>query len=285
MYSTQAEEGGGKGATAAPPWGPLKDLRRAIDGDELRCQYQPIVELEHGKVVAVEALVRWQHPRAGLLQPGAFIQWAEHSDLISDLGGWVLEEACARAADWRRQGCDLRLQVNVGMRQLLAPGFVSSVRRLVEKHRMADGQLVLELTEFVALERWALAALRVHQLHSLGVVVSLDDFGTGCSKVAQLRQLPVDQLKIDRTFVAGLAPGAANSLTRRQIVHALLGLAATFGLDVVAEGIEEQAQRSALLALGCLEGQGFLFSRPLDADAIVAFWAASARSSTVARCA
>jgi EAL domain-containing protein (putative c-di-GMP-specific phosphodiesterase class I) len=285
MYSTKAEEGGGSGGRGAPPWGPLKDLRRAIDGDELRCQYQPIVELEHGNVVAVEALVRWQHPRAGLLQPGAFIQWAEHSDLISDLGGWVLEEACSQLAGWRRQGCDLRLQVNVGMRQLLAPGFVSSVRRLVAKHAMADGQLVLELTEYVALERWALAALRVHQLHSLGVVVSLDDFGTRCSKVAQLRQLPVDQLKIDRTFVAGLAPGAVNSLTRRRIVDALLGLAGTFGLDVVAEGIEEQAQRSALLALGCLEGQGFLFSRPLDADAIVAFWAASARSSTVACCA
>lgn len=239
------------------------EVRSAIDDGELRLWYQPIVSLTDDEVVGVEALVRWQHPEQGLLGPAAFVPQAERSELIVHLGRWVLLEACRQAAAWRSQGRRLQVSVNVGARHVEDPGFVTDVLGALEHHELDPSALCLEITETVPMAASDAALSRLRDLRRRGVRVALDDFGTGCSSLATLVRVEIDELKVDRLFVQGLQ---VDDHANHALVTAVLGLASSLGLDVVAEGIETAAQLRELRALGCPFGQGYLYQRPLPAD-------------------
>jgi diguanylate cyclase (GGDEF)-like protein/PAS domain S-box-containing protein len=234
------------------------ELRMALDNDELRLHLQPEVELRTGRVVGMEALVRWEHPVRGLLPPAEFIDVAEASDLIVGLGTWVLEEACGIAAQWLgRFGADApRMSVNVSMRQLHDPGFVDIVKDTLARSALPASQLRLEVTESMLADARAPEVLG--ELQQLGISVAIDDFGTGYSSLSYLDRLPVDIVKIDRSF---LQPVLAHD-DRAPVVEATIAMAKSLGLGVVAEGVETTAHVGLLLRLGCGHAQGYLFSAP-----------------------
>jgi len=237
------------------------DLRRAIAHGHLELHYQPRVELATGEPRGVEALVRWRHPVRGLLPPSEFIPLAEESALILELGEWVLGEACRQAADWRARGRGLRIAVNVSARQLEAGDLVERIGALARHHGIAPTDLEVELTESAVMANPAQAAGLLARLRRLGVTVAVDDFGTGYSSLAYLRRLPIDILKIDRSFVVD----ADRDEEDAQIVKTILALGQSLRLTVVAEGIETVRQAELLQSLGCTLAQGYLFSRPLPA--------------------
>jgi EAL domain-containing protein (putative c-di-GMP-specific phosphodiesterase class I) len=237
-------------------------LRHAITHRELRLHYQPELDLETGAVVALEALVRWQHPERGLLGPFEFVPLAEQSDLIVSLGEWVLAEACAQMASWRAQGVahdGMRVAVNVSARQLSEPGIAKAVATTLERSGLDPSALCLEITENALFSEPEVALANMEAIEALGVAIALDDFGVGFSSLSRIRELPrLDVIKIDRSFVAGLMGSAADAA----VISAAVSLGARLGLTVVAEGIEDELQRSELEELGCDVGQGFLFCRP-----------------------
>jgi diguanylate cyclase (GGDEF)-like protein/PAS domain S-box-containing protein len=245
-------------------------LRRGIGRGELRLHCQPLVSLADGRIEGFEALVRWEHPERGLVPPGSFIPLAEETGLIVGIGAWVLGEACAtlrRIIDETGMSA-LQVSVNVSPRQLQQPDFVSQVRAALDDNALEPGCLVVEITESAIMETGAAAILR--ELKDLGVSLAMDDFGTGYSSLAHLRRFPLDVIKVDRSFVAGLGDGQGSS-----IAGAIVSLAHALGLRTVAEGIEDDEQRRAVLALGCDVGQGFLFARPMPADDLTRLLAAS----------
>jgi EAL domain-containing protein (putative c-di-GMP-specific phosphodiesterase class I) len=234
------------------------ELRDGIAHDELVLHYQPTVVLGTGEVIGVEALVRWNHPTEGLLFPDTFIPLAEESGLVSDLGRWVLREACRQGREWN-EDAPLTVAVNVSARQLDDEGFVDEVVSVLDETGMPPTRLVLELTETILMldvDRVVpvLDALRAH-----GIRLAIDDFGTGYSSLSYLRHFPVDILKIDRSFVAELPAGEAS-------LAATIQLGQTMHLEVIAEGIEEAVQADALAELDCQLGQGYFYARPLPAD-------------------
>jgi diguanylate cyclase (GGDEF)-like protein/PAS domain S-box-containing protein len=240
-------------------------LALAVERQEFRAHYQPIVDLRTGRVLAVESLVRWQHPDQGLLLPASFIAAVEDSDLVLDVGAWMLEAAVAQAARWQRyapEGQPLRMSVNVAPRQLQEPGFVDVVIESLHRHAVRADVLILEITERVLADQDPQIVVAMARLQELGVRLAVDDFGTGYSALGYLRRFPVSTLKIDRSFVAGLG----QSVDDRSLVEAIIRLGETFGLGLVAEGIETEMQRDALVGLGCRQGQGFLFARALSAE-------------------
>ncbi|MGZ8491372.1 MAG: EAL domain-containing protein [Gemmatirosa sp.] len=247
------------------------ELRRAIEAGELMLQFQPIVALDTGAAVGAEALVRWRHPERGVISPAAFVPLAESTGLIVPLGRWVLEEACRAACGWEdTPGTDappLSIAVNVSARQLQHHGFLEDVASALRHSGLAPGRLVLEVTESVLLEDLEPALGRLEALRALGVRLALDDFGTGYSSLAYLQRLPVDVLKIDRTFTTDLMAGGR----RAAVARAVVTFARTLGLRTVAEGIETPEQRAEVLALGCTLGQGFHFARALDLDDATAY--------------
>lgn len=243
------------------------ELRAAIERDELRLAYQPIIGLREGRIVGVEALVRWEHPRLGLLGPDHFVDIAEESGLISAVGGWVLRRATAQAAAWRREGRDaeLELAVNVSPRQLgRADTLVQTVEEALRDSGLPPRWLALEITESSLVadgdEEAAQAALA--RLRRLGVRLVLDDFGTGYASLAQLKRLRFDAIKVDRSFVASL--GRADEGDDALLVAAIIHMATALGLTVVAEGVESPRQLRRLSALRCAQGQGYHFARPLE---------------------
>jgi diguanylate cyclase (GGDEF)-like protein/PAS domain S-box-containing protein len=273
MYQAKRREGAGWEVFVAGMQGEdggtqslVDELARAIPDGQLRLQYQPIVTLETGALVGVEALVRWHHPTRGMLPPAMFIPLAEQSDLIHQIGLWALREGCAQVQRWRRQmpaGQHLGLNVNLSPYQLNVPNLTSSVADVLGAVGYDAADLTLELTES-ALINYDAAVPHLRALHELGIRIALDDFGTGYSSLRYLSQLPVDVLKIDRCFVAeldGTQQGGA-------VAEAVLRLGEILHLDVVAEGIETTSQAAELALLGCRKGQGYLFARPLDADLI-----------------
>jgi len=238
------------------------ELRGALARRQLVALYQPIVDLHTGEVVGAEALVRWDHPRRGQLLPADFLASIEHSGMLTEFSRYVLDDAVRTAARWRAQGLDLGIAVNVSARNLLDRGFPGTVRELLATHGVPPGRITLEITESMMMSQLEVVDHVLADLRASGVRLSLDDFGTGYSSLALLSRVPVDEIKIDRSFVADMdsSPEAA------AIVRSTLDLGRSLRLPVVAEGIETPEQRDALLRLGCSAGQGYLFSRVLPAD-------------------
>jgi diguanylate cyclase (GGDEF)-like protein len=233
-------------------------LRRAIETDELRVLYQPQVRLADGATVACEALVRWQHPERGLIDPGDFIPIAEESGLITPLGAWVMRRV---VADMQRSGASLPVSVNVSPRQLADPNFVDNVRDIVTEARIGPGELCLEVTESALFSDPDTALLRLTALRAIGVRLAIDDFGIGFSSLWHLRQVPeVDLLKIDRAFISDIGSNPKDSA----IVGAVIVLAGSLGMEIVAEGIETREQAEELRAMGADYGQGWFFGRPRE---------------------
>jgi diguanylate cyclase (GGDEF)-like protein len=243
------------------------DLAAALDADEFFLVYQPMLDLENEQVVGVEALLRWCHPVSGVIPPDAFIPMAEDTGLIVPIGRWVLEQACAQAAKWHAQGFRLNVSVNVSARQLERPEFVEEVRSILSDSGLDPATLTLEITETVLMRKPDATAELLVALKALGLRIAVDDFGTGYSSLAYLRQFPVDSLKIDRTFITGLALSSeAHALT-----HTLIQLGKALGLQTLAEGVEQHSQVTELQREGCDLAQGFLFARPLTADMLEQF--------------
>ena len=242
------------------------DLHHAVDRAQLRLAYQPIVALESNKLVGFEALLRWDHPALGVVEPDAFIPLAESNGTIVEIGRWVLDEACQTAARWRHAypAANLTMAVNLSARQIVTAELVEHVADALERSGLPPASLILELTEGVLVQDPNTAAQRLQELRTLGVRLAIDDFGTGYSSLSYLRQFPIDILKIDRSFT--------NTITDRShppaIVRGLLELAKTLEMETVAEGIELDVQLDSLRDQQCDYGQGFLFAKPLeDADA------------------
>ena len=235
-------------------------LKQAIGNGELVLHYQPIEELSSGRIVGAEALVRWQHPVRGLIAPVDFVPIAEASGLITGLGEWVLRTACAQATRWP---ADMELAVNLSPRQL-EPDLPQVVRDILAETGLSSDRLVLEVTEGTVMADAPETQRIIEELHAMGVHFSIDDFGTGHSSIARLRTLPVNQLKIDKSFVNTLDADSGTDV----FISAIVALAHGSNLIVVAEGVETPGQRCRLVALGCDRAQGYLFSRPVEADVI-----------------
>ncbi|MEY2517646.1 MAG: hypothetical protein QOJ89_5004, partial [bacterium] len=238
------------------------ELRHALARDELRVHYQPIVRLEDGTIVGCEALVRWQHPVRGLLGPAEFIDLAEENGLIVAIGAWVLDEACRQVAQWRSDGIDLTVAVNVSPRQVNQPDFTECVRDALFRRGVLAPSLCIEITETTALRSVERLAASLRRLKRIGVRVAMDDFGTGFSSLSHLRGVPIDVIKIDGSFVREVASAGPD----RAIVAAILSLAKEMGLTVIAECIEDDTQLGALRRLGCPLGQGYHYAPPAPAD-------------------
>jgi diguanylate cyclase (GGDEF)-like protein/PAS domain S-box-containing protein len=259
------------------------ELRIAVREGQLRVFYQPVVSLEDRTTVSMEALVRWEHPTRGLVPPGAFIPIAEESELICDLGDFVLREATRQLAEWRAAGIvgpEVSVAVNVAARQFSRPGFTETVRAALAAAGLLERPelLGLEVTETMLVEARDGAPDVFAELSALGVGLLLDDFGTGVSSLSRLKRLPVDTLKIDRAFIIGLA----RSEEDEAIVAAILAMADKLGLRVVAEGADDERHVELLHELGCRRVQGFVFSRPLPADELAAFVLRSAGCAAAA---
>ncbi len=243
----------------------VSELRRALANNEFSLRYQPSMDLRSGRIVAVEALLRWQHPERGELPPGEFVAVAESLGLIRRIDEWVLRTACAQIRDWDRAGLPpIRVAVNVSARWLAHPAFVEGLGRALREHQVAPQRMVLEITEGAMLELGDDTERTMRALHDLGIEVAIDDFGTGYSSMAYLKLPAVAWLKIDRSFVTGL-PHGANDVA---IVEAMLAMARSLGLSTIAEGIEHEAQHEFLKKAGCDEGQGYLYAYPLPPTAI-----------------
>ena len=253
---------------AVARWQTETELRRAITDNQLVLHYQPIID-SLGRPLALEALVRWQHPTRGLLPPGEFLPIAEDTDLIIHLGRWVLIEACRQARRWEKLGLPLTISVNVAALQLESPDFVAEVLDTLEHTGVDPRSIVLEITETALMHDSERIAQRLHSLRLAGLRVAIDDFGTGYSSLAYLQQFPVDILKIDRSFVVN----ATTSAEGRVLLHAMVQLGRALGLETLAEGIEDHSQLDLLRAEGCELGQGFLVARPMEADVAERFLA------------
>ena len=250
-------------------------LRNALEREQFVLHYQPQIELATGRVVGVEALLRWRHPELGMVAPNRFIALAEDTGLIVPIGAWVMREACAQMQSWQAAGLGpLRLAVNLSARQFNEPNLVASIADVLRDTGLAPGCLELELTESLFMHDVALAVSQLHDMKALGVQLSIDDFGTGYSSFAYLRTFPIDVLKIDRSFVGDVASDHDDAA----IVVSIIALAHNLKLRVVAEGVETAAQLDYLRRHGCDEAQGYYFSHPLPADEVeVMLWEQSRR--------
>jgi diguanylate cyclase (GGDEF)-like protein len=242
------------------------DLRRAIERQEFCVYYQPIVKLKTSEICGFEALVRWRHPEHGLVFPVEFIPIAEETGLILPLGQWVLEETCRQMREWQRHSFTnkmLTMSVNLSGKQLSQRDLCAQIQQTLEATDLDPRCLKLEITESVVMENADLAITILNQLRELGIQLSIDDFGTGYSSLSYLHRFPVNHLKIDRSFISGMSLGDENL----EIVRSITMLARNLGMEVIAEGIETKEQLAQLRALSCRFGQGYLFSKPLEAEA------------------
>ncbi|MBM2618905.1 EAL domain-containing protein [Actinoplanes sp. LDG1-06] len=238
------------------------DLRRALAECQFEVHYQPIVDLQGNYTVGVEALVRWRHPLRGLLSPGDFIDLTESLGLMHRLGLWVLREACVQAVQWQREHPGFKLNVNLSATQLASPELTDEIRTVLTDTGMPADLLVLELTESAALTDLTESARVLDSLKSLGVRIALDDFGTGFSSLSHLGALPVDVVKIDKSFVQAMQETTANG----SVAEAVLHIARTFNLSPVAEGVEDEVQAEMLRELACTQAQGYHFAKPMPAS-------------------
>lgn len=240
------------------------ELRHALPNDQFQLHYQ--VQLDNElRPLGAEALIRWIHPQRGMISPARFIPIAEDSSLIQEIGSWVLETACKQLADWsaRENTRDLKLAINVSAQQFKRHDFVQSIADMLDKYKVAPSSLKLELTESVVLSDVADVIGKMHALKVLGIQLSLDDFGTGYSSLAYLKQLPLDQIKIDQSFVRDITSDNDDAT----MVQTIISLATHFKLNVIAEGVETEDQLAFLRQNGCMAYQGYLFSKPLPIEA------------------
>lgn len=244
------------------------ELESAAARGELRLHYQPLVSLATGQINGFEALLRWQHSTLGLLAPAEFIAIAESSGSIVEIGLWVLREACQQLCQWQQQFPDrfgkLSVSVNLSSRQLSCIDLAAQIEQILQETGLAAEFLKLEITESAAMNNAEIGKTILHQLRSLGVQLYIDDFGTGYSSLNRLYDLPLDVLKIDRSFVQQL-----DSERGEYLVRAIANLARSLGIDVIAEGVETQEQVLKLQSLGCYRGQGYFFAKPLDREAVI----------------
>jgi EAL domain-containing protein (putative c-di-GMP-specific phosphodiesterase class I) len=239
-----------------------EDLRQAIQARQLHLLYQ--AQVDRGNVIGAEALVRWKHPRRGLLSPQEFIPLAEQTGLILAVGDWVLETACQQIAAWttRKNSANLSIAVNISARQLLNPDFVKSVLRTLKNTGANPRKIKLELTESMFVNDLEDVVAKMTELRSYGLRFSLDDFGMGYSSLAYLRRLPLDQLKIDQEFVRDILVDTSSSA----IAQSIISLSKAMDLSVIAEGVETEEQRDLLARMGCHSFQGYLFSKPVPPE-------------------
>jgi diguanylate cyclase (GGDEF)-like protein len=243
------------------------DLREALEKDEFFLAYQPTIDLNSMNPTGVEALLRWNHPSRGVLQPDTFIPLLEETGLIAETGRWVLDEACLQAAAWRRAGHGISMAVNVSARQLDSDRILTDIEAALEASGLAPEALTIEVTETTLMRNVEETARRLTAVKELGVRIAIDDFGTGYSSFAHLQRFPVDALKIDRSFITGM-----NSNQEGQtLIRTLVQLGKALSIETFAEGIEQSHELSMLKDEDCDSGQGFLFSRPLDVAATEAF--------------
>jgi diguanylate cyclase (GGDEF)-like protein len=245
------------------------DLRRAIERNEFQIYYQPIICLETDELYGFEALVRWNHPERGLVSPDTFIPVAEETGLIVDIGRQVLYESCRQMREWHLSspGKPLTISINLSAKQFAQPDLIGQVKRILEETGLAAEYVKLEITESVVMKNAEIATAMLMQLCALGVHLSIDDFGTGYSSLSYLHRFPVKTLKIDRSFIGRMGHGGENS----EIVRTINTLAQNLGMEVIAEGVETVEQLEQLKSMDCTLGQGYLFSRPLDANAANTF--------------
>ena len=236
------------------------DLRHALERNQLQLVYQPKLDALGGQLCGAEALLRWRHPERGMVNPAVFIPVAERFGLINALGDWIIDEACRQSRVWAEAGLNIRIAVNLSAQQLRLGDLVGRVRATLQRHKVDASQLLCEITESVAMEDIRATQITLENLEKIGVYLSIDDFGTGYSSLSYLRQLPVRELKIDRSFVNDLE----SSTDACAVVDAVVRLAHALGLRVVAEGVENANQQDILRHLSCDELQGFLFARPMS---------------------
>jgi diguanylate cyclase (GGDEF)-like protein len=246
----------------------LRDLRQAIAHQQLELYYQPKIHAPSGQITGAEALMRWHHPTRGMVSPAVFIPVAERYGLINELGNWLIEDACRQVRLWRDAGLRMRVAINLSVQQLGQDDLVPRIRDTLARYRIEPKQLTCEITESAAMDDTRATLAVIEQLVAAGVHLSIDDFGTGYSSLAYLRKLPTEELKIDRSFVLDLETSA----DARAVVDAVVQLAKALGLKVVAEGVETEQQQDILRQLGCDELQGYLFAKPMSANALL-LWA------------
>ncbi|WP_166243237.1 sensor domain-containing protein [Paenibacillus turpanensis] len=240
-----------------------KELRRALEAEELTLQYQPQWDLQEGRIVGMEALLRWKHPVSGYISPAEFIPLAEETGFIVPMGEWVLETACSQYREWQKAGMPpIRLAVNLSVRQFQDGNLLRMVDRVLQRTGIHPGHLELEVTESIAAIHVDFIKGRLNELKALGVQIAIDDFGTGYSSLSYLKRFPIDRLKIDQSFIREMISDEADY----SIVKAIIAMARSLRLEVIAEGVEEQSQANRLRELGCMEIQGYFFSRPLSIE-------------------
>jgi predicted signal transduction protein with EAL and GGDEF domain len=248
------------------------DLREAMEKNELELHYQPIIDLRSNTITGFEALARWRHPVRGMVPPPVFIPVAEDTGLIIALGTWALQQACRTAARWPHP---LKVAVNLSPVQFSAPDLYSVVKSALAESGLAPARLELEITERLFIEDSEEILSTLHRLKELGVRIAMDDFGTGYSSLSYLRNFPYDMIKVDRTFVTDLEAGTEHVA----IVQAVVSIARALGMTTTAEGVETEAQKEYLSALGCDQAQGHLFSAPVPVELVpnvIALWSAEA---------
>ncbi|HLB20791.1 MAG TPA: GGDEF domain-containing phosphodiesterase, partial [Solirubrobacteraceae bacterium] len=255
------------------------DLREGLQNNEFFLAYQPIFSLNDMSPSSVEALIRWEHPARGVVQPEEFIPLLEETGLITEIGGWVLREACAQGARWRKAGSAIEMAVNVSARQLDSDEFVMEVREALQQSGLEPHALTIEITETTLMRDAEQTIRRLSAIKALGVRIAIDDFGTGYSSLTHVQRFPVDSLKIDRSFIAGLKDNKEGEA----LIHTLVQLGKALSIETVAEGIEMPQELSLLQGERCDSGQGFLFAKPLDLAATEAFlmsWAGDVAPSS-----
>ncbi len=254
------------------------DLREALENDEFFLAYQPTLDLSDMKPTGVEALIRWRHPVRGIVQPDAFIPLLEETGLITEVGRWVLHEACRQGAEWHRAGYEIVMAVNVSARQLDSDQLIVDIEEALGAGGLQPSALTIEITETTLMRNVVETARRLAAIKELGVRIAIDDFGTGYSSLAHLQQFPVDALKIDRSFISGLK----HNKEGETLIRTLVQLGKALSIETFAEGIEQHQELSLLRDEDCDNGQGFLFSRPLDVADTEAFFKETAKHSAAA---
>jgi diguanylate cyclase (GGDEF)-like protein/PAS domain S-box-containing protein len=239
------------------------DLRKAIDADQFVVFYQPQIDASSGQLVAMEALIRWNHPTRGFLSPVEFIAHAEDTGLIVPIGEWLLRKVCSDISEWRKKGLpEVQMAINLSALQIECRGFADSLISILDEYYLPGSCLEIEITENLLMKEMENAIHKLRKLSAHGISIAIDDFGTGYSSLSYIHKLPIDTVKIDRSFVHEITPNNQD----QSIIHAIIAMAKGLGLKTIAEGVESEYQRQVLVAAGCDRLQGYLFSRPMNSD-------------------